>query len=314
MMENQFNHITVLLKETVEGLSIKPGGVYVDCTLGGGGHSSLILEEIDKNGGFLYCLDQDDDAINATRPKLEKISDKFEIIKCNFENMKEELNKREITQVDGILMDLGISSHQIDTAERGFSYRFDAPLDMRMDVNNTFSAYEIVNEWEAFDIARILWKYGEERFAKKIAQNMVKQRAIKPIETTFELVEIIKESIPAKFKRDKHPARKTFQALRIAVNDELGVLERILEDGLEMLNETGRFSIITFHSLEDRIVKQFFRKNSEVPAEVRGLPNIPEQYRAKLMFINKKPIEASKEELEANSRSRSAKLRIAEKL
>ncbi len=308
-----FNHETVLLKETVDGLNIKKNGVYVDCTLGGGGHSGRILYSL-KSDGWLYCFDQDQEAINHTSKKLEENYSNFTIIKSNFRNIKKELNKLGVEKVDGILMDLGISSHQVDKDYRGFSYHQDAKLDMRMDTNSSLTAYDIVNNMDALDIANILYKYGDEKFSRKIAANIVKERENKNIETTFELVEIIKKSIPAKFKRDKHPARKTFQALRIAVNDEINALEEGLQEGYELLNEGGRLSIITFHSLEDRIVKEFINKYSKAPEQLKKLPVMINDFNPTLKKITRKPIIPSELEIESNNRARSAKLRIAEKI
>lgn len=307
-----FSHITVLLNEAVEGLNIKEDGIYVDCTLGGGGHSSEILKRLTT--GHLYCFDQDENAIKAASERLKKISDNFTIISTNFKNIKTALNEIGVEHVDGILYDLGVSSPQFDEASRGFSYNQDARLDMRMDQRQKLDAYEIVNHWDYNDIVRILYKYSEEKFAKNIARKIEQKRAIKPIETTFELVEIIKEAIPAAARRSGgHPAKRTFQALRIAVNDELNVFHDSLKDSLDLLNIDGRIAVITFHSLEDRICKQVFKDVSEIKDVPRGLPVIPDELKPKFTLINKKPIIPTDKELEDNHRSHSAKLRIIER-
>ncbi len=308
-----FSHETVLLKETVDGLNIKKNGIYVDCTLGGGGHSGYILRML-ENTGRLYCFDQDEEAIKHTSDKLKEQYNNFTIINSNFRMIKEKLSELGVTKVDGILMDLGISSHQVDKDYRGFSYHQDAKLDMRMNQNAIISAYDIVNTSDENELANILYKYGDEKFSRKIAHNIVKSRGNKPIETTLELVDIIKMSIPAKFKRDKHPARKTFQALRIAVNDEIGSLEDCLEKGYEMLNPGGRLSIITFHSLEDRVVKEFINKFSKAPEQIKKLPVMINDFKPTLKKITRKPIVPTVDEIEVNNRARSAKLRIAEKI
>ena len=251
-------HKSVLLEESIDGLNIKENGVYVDCTLGFGGHSSEILKRLKK--GLLIAIDQDDMAIKASKERLSKISDNYEIIKCNFVRMKEELLKRGISKVDGILFDLGVSSPQLDIDERGFSYHHDAKLDMRMDQSKEFSAYDVVNTYDYDKLVKIFREYGEEKYAISIAKQIIKYRENKPIETTLELVDIIKSGMPYKAMRDSHPARKVFQAIRIEVNDELNVLEKALEDAISLLNVNGRICVITFHSLEDRIVKNIFRK------------------------------------------------------
>ena len=269
-------HISVLLKESIESLMIKEDGIYVDCTLGYGGHSSEILKRIKR--GHLFAFDQDQEAINFSRERLSKISDNFTIIKSNFYYMKEELEKLGITEVDGIIFDLGVSSPQLDDGKRGFSYHQDARLDMRMDQESDFSAYEVVNQYSEKDLARIFFQYGEEKYSNSIAKNIVKYREEKPIETTFELVDVIKKSVPEKYSRDKHPARKVFQAIRIEVNHELDILEQTIKDAASILKKDGRLSIITFHSLEDRIVKNTLRDLSSVDPLVKGLPNIPNEY------------------------------------
>lgn len=309
-----FDHTTVLLHETVDGLNIKPDGIYVDCTLGGAGHTELILTKLGDKGK-LYSFDQDDVAIAHAKEKLAKYGDKITIIRSNFKNLKSELEKLGVTHVDGVLYDLGVSSPQLDTPERGFSYNYDAPLDMRMDQESEFSAYDVVNDWSFNDLVRIFFQYGEEKFSKQIARKIEQRRTDAPIQTTFELVEIIKEAIPAPARRTGgHPAKRIFQAIRIAVNDELKVFEDSLKQAMEILNPNGRISVITFHSLEDRICKVAFKEASQLPNLPHGLPVIPEEFKPKMKLVNRKPITASKEELEANNRARSAKLRIAEKL
>ena len=305
-------HISVLLNEAIEGLNLKEDGTYVDCTLGFAGHSSEILKRIKK--GYLFAIDKDSDAIKYSEEKLSKIGSNFTIIKSDYHNLEEELKKRNVNFVDGFLFDLGVSSYQLDNGERGFSYHYDGPLDMRMDKESNFSAYDVVNKYDLEDLIRIIRDYGEEKYASSIAHNIVKERTKKPIETTFELVEIISKSMPMKAKRDKHPARKTFQAIRIEVNHELENLESSIKDALKMLNPHGRIAIITFHSLEDRIVKNVFKEYTEVDERVKGLPDIPVEFQKDYVLVNKKPIEPSNEELEENTRSRSAKLRIIERI
>ncbi|MCQ6279761.1 16S rRNA (cytosine(1402)-N(4))-methyltransferase RsmH [Bacillus sp. EB600] len=308
-----FEHKTVLLEETVNGLNIKPDGTYVDCTLGGAGHSSLILSKLAKNGRLL-AFDQDETAIASAKERLAAYLEQLTIIKSNFLYLTEELEKRGIQKVDGILYDLGVSSPQLDTPERGFSYHHDAPLDMRMDSDADLSAYNVINDWSYEDLVRIFFRYGEEKFSKQIARKIEAARAVKPIETTGELVEIIKSAIPAPARRKGgHPAKRVFQAIRIAVNDELSVFEQSLNQAIELLNPGGRISVITFHSLEDRICKATFKKASETPELPHGLPIIPEEYQPILKLITRKPIVPTDEELEINNRARSAKLRIAEK-
>lgn len=303
-------HKSVLLNESINGLNIKEDGIYVDCTLGYAGHSSEILKRL-KNG-YLYAFDQDDEAILASKAKLNSIASNYEIIKSNFVNLKEELNKRGITKVDGILFDLGVSSPQLDNAYRGFSYHEDAKLDMRMDKDNPLSAYQVVNDYSESDLITIFYRYGEERYSKSIARKIVDYRKNKKIETTLELVEIIKSAVPEKYKRETHPAKRCFQAIRIEVNKELEVFEIALKDAIEMLNTKGRICVITFHSLEDKICKEIFKKNSEVNKVFKGLPNIPKEYMPRLKIIGK--YTPTKEELDDNNRSRSSTLRIAEKL
>lgn len=309
-----FKHTTVLLEEAVAGLAIKPNGIYVDCTLGGAGHSSLILSKLGEEGK-LFAFDQDDTALANAKEKLAPYGNRFVLIKSNFLHLKEELNERGIYAVDGILYDLGVSSPQLDTPERGFSYHHDAPLDMRMDKEADISAYDVINHWAYEDLVRIFFRYGEEKFSKQIARKIEAARQIKPIETTFELVDLIKDAIPAPARRKGgHPAKRIFQAVRIAVNDELAVFERSLDQAIEMLNPKGRISVITFHSLEDRICKSTLKRASETPDLPPGLPIIPDEYKPQLKLITRKPILPSEEEVEENNRARSAKLRIAEKL
>lgn len=312
---SEFNHETVLLHETVDGLNVKPDGIYVDCTLGGAGHSSLILSQLNENG-HLFSFDQDMTAINHAKVILKDEVEKGKVtfVHSNFRYLKEALEEKGIHRVDGVLYDLGVSSPQLDVSERGFSYQHDATLDMRMNQEQELSAHTIVNEWGYSDLVRIFFRYGEEKFSKQIARKIEARREIEPIETTHELVEIIKDAIPAPARRKGgHPAKRVFQALRIAVNDELGSLEDSLESAVDIINVDGRISVITFHSLEDRIVKQLFKSYSQMPELPRGLPVIPEGHEPLLKLVNRKPILPSNEEVENNNRSRSAKLRVAEK-
>jgi len=306
-------HKSVLYNEVIDGLNINPEGKYIDATLGYGGHSSGVLGLLNEKG-FLFAFDQDDDAIKYSNNVLKQIGNNYEIIKSNFLYLKEELEKRNIKKVNGILFDLGVSSPQLDNAERGFSYHADAKLDMRMDQDNKLSAYEVVNNYSEKDLARIIFTYGEEKYAKSIARNIVRARESKNIETTFELVDIIKKSMPYKDTLNHHPARRTFQAIRIEVNHELDILTDSLKKGLEMLDIGGRMVVISFHSLEDNIVKKVFNEYSKEKSFVKGLPNIPEEYLPDFKIINKKPITPSDKELEENNRSRSAKLRIIERI
>ena len=285
-------------------------GVYVDATLGFGGHSLEILKRINK--GFLFAFDQDSEAIQYSIERLKDYNN-FKIIKSNFSNMQECLMKENVKKVDGILFDIGVSSMQLDEDYRGFSYHNDARLDMRMDTDSDFSAYELVNEYDYNNLVRVLRDYGEEKYASSIAKNIIKAREIKKIETTLELVEIIKKSMPVRELRDGHPARKTFQAIRIEVNHELDVLEKALEQAIELIDVGGRICVITFHSLEDRIVKNIFRKYSEVDAKFSRLPYVPEEYMPKLKIISK-GITPSDLELEENNRARSSRLRVVEKI
>ena len=307
-------HISVLLNESIEGLNIKEDGIYVDSTLGYAGHSSEILKRIKK--GFLFAIDQDKDAVKYSKEKLSKLGDNFTIINANFKDLKKELNARNVYFVDGILFDLGVSSVQLDEAERGFSYHNDAKLDMRMNRDQKFSAYDVVNTYSEKDLIRILRDYGEEKYALNIARNIVRERSKKPIETTLELVDIISRSVPMKAKRDKHPARKSFQAIRIEVNHELDILESTMKDALSILKPGGRLCVITFHSLEDRIIKNVFKEYTEMDSMVKGLPidQIPDEYKKEYRLVNRKAIEPSQKELDNNNRSRSAKLRIIERI
>ena len=303
-------HKSVLLDECLEYLNLKEDSVIVDCTLGYGGHSSNILKKIKR--GFLFAFDQDDEAIKSSKNRLDEISDNYEIIKSNFKNIKKELEKRNIKTVNGILYDIGVSSPQLDEDYRGFSFHKDAKLDMRMDQTQSFSAYELINNYEYKDLVRIFINYGEEKYATSIAKNIIKNREQKPIETTLELVEIIKNSVPEKYKREKHPARKVFQAIRIEVNKELEVFEESLKDALELLDINGRICVITFHLLEDKICKDIFKSVSDIDKNMKNLPIIPEEYLPKYKIIaNIKP---SKDELDENPRARSAKLRVIERV
>lgn len=312
----EFKHTTVLLEETVNGLDVKEDGIYVDCTLGGGGHSRLILSKLGENG-HLYSFDQDQTAIDYNQKNLAEYVAKGQVtfVKSNFRNLKNELNHLGIDGVDGVLYDLGVSSPQFDDAERGFSYRFDAPLDMRMDQTQKLNAREVVNEWSYNDLVRIFFRYGEEKYSKQVARKIESTREEKPIETTGELADLIKSAIPAAARRTGgHPAKKIFQAIRTAVNDELGALEESLEQALQILNPAGRISVITFQSLEDRLVKRMFKEQTEIGDLPAGLPIIPDDMKPKYKLINRKPIIPSEDELEENRRSHSAKLRIIEKL
>lgn len=309
-----FDHTTVLLKETVDGLNIKPDGVYVDCTLGGAGHSEYLVKQLSPQGR-LICFDQDTTAIENAKVRLGDYVDRVTFVHSNFRYLKDELYKLNIHQVDGILYDLGVSSPQLDTPERGFSYHHDAPLDMRMDQTAPLTAFHVVNEWAYEDLVRIFFRYGEEKFSKQVARKIEEARKKQPVETTGQLVELIKEGIPAAARRKGgHPAKRIFQAIRIAVNDELGAAEESLVDAIELLKIGGRISVITFHSLEDRLCKTLFKEASSLPDLPPGLPVIPDDMKPVLKLITRKPILPSDEELAANNRSRSAKLRIAEKI
>lgn len=305
-------HISVLLNESISSLNLKENSIIVDATLGYGGHSSNILDRINK--GYLFAFDQDSEAIRHSTDRLSKIGTNFTIIKSNFVHLKEELQKREIENVDGVLFDLGVSSPQLDDAERGFSYHSDAKLDMRMDREQKLSAYEVVNEYSKEELSRIFTKYGEDKFANNIAKKIVEYRKNKPIETTLELVEIIKTAVPMKFRIDKHPARQIFQAIRIEVNHELDVIEPAIEQALSILNVGGRVAVITFHSLEDRLVKNIFKEKCKIDDKVKGMPNIPEEYLPDFKLVLNKAIIPTDEELEKNPRARSSKLRVIERI
>lgn len=303
-------HISVLLNETIDSLNIKEDGIYVDCTLGYAGHSSAILKRISK--GKLFAFDQDSNARKASENRLKKISSNYEIIPTNFVNLKKELQKRGVEEVNGIIFDLGVSSPQLDDPSRGFSFHEDAKLDMRMDDSSLLSAYDVVNEYSKEDLKRIISSYGEEKYAGQIANNIVKKRKEKKIETTLELVEVISQSVPSKYKRLTHPARRTFQAIRIEVNKELEVLPKALNDAIDLLKVGGVISVITFHSLEDRICKNVYKQKSKVDELVNGLPNVPDIYKPELKVLKK--VKPSLKELNENKRSRSAILRTAIKV
>lgn len=305
-------HYSVLLESSIDGLNIKSDGIYVDATLGYGGHSSKILESLTT--GHLYSFDQDIEAINYSKERLSKINNNFTIIKSNFINMVEELKKLNVSKVDGIIFDLGLSSPQIDDKRRGFTFMSDAKLDMRMDLDNKLTAEDIVNNYSKEELINIFYLYGEESKSKIIASKIVEVRNKKRITTTKELVNIISSSVGLKYFNLKHPERRIFQAIRIEVNKELSVLENILPQAIDLLNVGGRIAVITFHSLEDRITKKIFKQYSEIDDLVKGLPEIPQEYKPKIKLINKKPIIASNKELEENSRSKSAKLRIVERI
>ena len=309
----EFKHVSVLLQETVDGLNVKPDGIYVDGTLGGGGHSYEVCTRLGAKGSIIG-IDQDEAAIEAASIRLKDFGEKVTIVRSNYCDMKSRLHELGIDKVDGIMLDLGVSSYQLDTADRGFSYREDAPLDMRMDQMSEMTARDIVNDYSEMDLYRVIRDYGEDKFAKNIARHIVRERAKRPIETTGELTEVIRHAIPMKFqKKTGHPAKRTFQAIRIELNRELDVLRDSLDDMIDMLNPGGRLCIITFHSLEDRIVKSAFKKNenpctcpSDFPVCVCGKVS-------KGRVITRKPILPSEEEMEVNSRSKSAKLRIFER-
>ncbi len=308
---SEFRHYSVLLKETIEGLRIKPEGIYADGTLGGGGHAFQVCGRLTT--GHLYGPDQDEDAIAAATERLAEFGDSVTIIRDNYRNLRSVLYARGVEKVDGILLDLGVSSWQFDNGERGFSYRYDAPLDMRMDCRQTLSAREVVNGYSEGELYRIIRDYGEERFAKNIARHIVRARAAKPVETTFELNDIIRDAIPAKMRREGHPSKRTFQAIRIECNGELEVLENSLDEFIDMLNPGGRLCIITFHSLEDRIVKTAFRRNETPCVCPPDFPVCVCGRVSKGTVVTKKPILPGGEELAENSRSKSAKLRIFQK-
>lgn len=308
----EFKHVSVLLNECLDALNIKDDGIYVDCTLGGAGHSSHILQRLSKDG-LLVGIDQDTDALKAAGERLKEYENK-KLVHNNFHNIDSILEELDIPKVDGILMDLGVSSYQLDEGERGFSYMKDAPLDMRMNRDREFSAYDVVNSYSMEDLWRIIRDYGEEKFAKRVAEFIVNRREEKPIETTLELVDIIKAAIPAKARREgPHPAKRTFQAIRIEVNGELEILNKAIEDGVNRLNKGGRVAIITFHSLEDRIVKLKFRELANPCTCPKEFPICVCGKKPLVKLISRKAIDPSKEEVEENPRSRSAKLRVIER-
>ena len=305
-------HISVLLEESISSLNLDESSIIVDATLGYGGHSSNILERIKT--GHLFAFDQDSEAIRHSTDRLKKIGTNFTIIKSNFVHLQEELNRLGVYKIDGALFDLGVSSPQLDDEERGFSFHNDAKLDMRMDRDQELSAYEVVNNYSKEELSRIFTKYGEDKFANNIAKKIVEYRESKPIETTLELVEVIKTAVPMKFRIDKHPARQIFQAIRIEVNHELDVIEPAINQALDMLNVGGRVAVITFHSLEDRLVKNIFKEKCKIDDRVKGLPNIPEEYLPDFKLIYNKAIAPSEEEIKNNPRARSSKLRVIERI
>lgn len=314
-MTNEFHHVTVLLHETIDYLDVKPDGVYVDATLGGAGHSEYLLSKLSPKG-HLYAFDQDATAIEHAKKRLAPYIEKGMVtfVQDNFRHLKLQLEKLGVDEIDGICYDLGVSSPQLDERERGFSYKQDAPLDMRMNRHADFSAYQVVNDYDYHDLVRIFFKYGEDKFSKQIARKIEQARQIKPIETTTELAEVIKSAKPAKeLKKKGHPAKQIFQAIRIEVNDELGAADESIQQAIDMLAVDGRISVITFHSLEDRLTKQLFKEASTVDVP-KGLPFIPDDLKPKLELISRKPILPSAEELELNNRAHSAKLRVAKKV
>ncbi|MDR3241375.1 MAG: 16S rRNA (cytosine(1402)-N(4))-methyltransferase RsmH [Lactobacillaceae bacterium] len=311
----EFKHVTVLLNEAIDNLAVQPTGTYVDATLGGGGHSQLLASKLTT--GKLWSFDQDITAIeyNQTHLASELAAGKIEFIQNNFRNLQSALAEVGVTGIDGIVYDLGVSSPQFDDGQRGFSYNYDAPLDMRMNQSQELNARTVVNDWSFNDLMRILSRYGEEKFAKSIARAIERERAVKPIETTFELVDVIKSAIPMGARRTGgHPAKKSFQAIRIAVNDELGAVEESLQQALDLLNVNGRISVITFHSLEDRLVKTMFKEKTSLPELPNGLPVIPDEMQPDFKSITRKPILASEEELAENHRAHSAKLRVIQRM
>lgn len=308
---SEVSHIPVLLNETIEGLNIKPNGIYVDLTLGRAGHSSEILKRLNKDG-LLIGVDQDIEAIEESNKRLSKIASNYKLVKSNFVNFEDILTSLNIDKVDGVLMDLGVSSPQFDESSRGFSYRYDAPLDMRMDVEQKLTAKEVINTYPEAQLRKIFYEYGEDKYSASIAHNIVKSRAVKPISTTFELVDIIKRSKPAKeLKKVGHPAKQIFQALRIEVNNELNVLKETLVQVVNHLNSHGRLAVITFHSLEDKIVKKLFKELTVVEGNRTNFPLVREE--KDYILITRKGIRPSENELENNHRSASSTLRIIEK-
>ncbi len=313
LVNMEFKHDTVMLHETVDMLEVKPDGIYVDATLGGAGHSEYLLSKLTT--GHLYAFDQDDTAHENAKVRLKAAlaENKVTLIKSNFRYLRSSLADLGVTKIDGILYDLGVSSPQFDDSQRGFSYKKEARLDMRMDQSQALSAYEVVNDYPYEDLVRIFYRYGEEKFSKQIARKIEQARKLQPIEMTTELADIIKSALPQKeLKKKGHPAKRIFQAIRIEVNDELGVAEESIEEAIDLLNVSGRISVITFHSLEDRLTKTIFKEYSTVDVP-KGLPMIPKDMEAKLKLVNRKPVLASEEELAFNNRAHSAKLRVAEK-
>ncbi|MBK4109084.1 16S rRNA (cytosine(1402)-N(4))-methyltransferase RsmH [Lactococcus petauri] len=309
----EFKHDTVMLHETVDMLEVKPDGIYVDATLGGAGHSEYLLSKLTT--GHLYAFDQDDTAHENAKVRLKAAlaENKVTLIKSNFRYLRSSLADLGVTKIDGILYDLGVSSPQFDDSQRGFSYKKEARLDMRMDQSQALSGYEVVNDYPYEDLVRIFYRYGEEKFSKQIARKIEQARKLQPIEMTTELADIIKSALPQKeLKKKGHPAKRIFQAIRIEVNDELGAAEESIEEAIDLLNVSGRISVITFHSLEDRLTKTIFKEYSTVDVP-KGLPMIPKDMEAKLKLVNRKPVLASEEELAFNNRAHSAKLRVAEK-
>lgn len=304
-------HQAVLLEETIENILTNPAGIYVDCTVGGGGHLSYLAERISRDG-FLIGLDKDLDVLQRTKERLA--IDRLLLIQDDFRNLQSVLQEHGIDYVDGIMMDLGVSSFQLDEAERGFSFHEDAPLDMRMDRSQEFSASNLLNTWEEASIAEILFEYGEERYARRIARAIVEARKKRPIKSTLELVEIIRGAVPARYSRETHPARRSFQAIRIAVNGELDALKAVLPQAVELLKPGGRLCVISFHSLEDRIVKRYFQDEARSCVCPPGMPICTCNHQPRVQIITKKPIQSSTEEVEQNPRARSAKLRVAQKI
>ena len=314
-MTNEFHHVTVLLHETIDYLDVKPDGIYVDATLGGAGHSEYLLSKLSSKG-HLYTFDQDATAIEHAKKRLASYIEKGMVtfIQDNFRYLKLRLEELGIEEIDGICYDLGVSSPQLDERERGFSYKQDAPLDMRMNRHASLSAYQVVNDYDYHDLVRIFFKYGEDKFSKQIARKIEQARQVKPIETTTELADIIKSAKPAKeLKKKGHPAKQIFQAIRIEVNDELGAADESIQQAIDLLAVDGRISVITFHSLEDRLTKQLFKEASTVEVP-KGLPFIPDDLKPKLELVHRKPILPSVEELKQNNRAHSAKLRVARKV
>lgn len=313
LVNMEFKHDTVMLHETVDMLEVKPDGIYVDATLGGAGHSEYLLSKLTT--GHLYAFDQDDTAHENAKVRLKAAlaENKVTLIKSNFRYLRSSLADLGVTKIDGILYDLGVSSPQFDDSQRGFSYKKEARLDMRMDQSQALSAYEVVNDYPYEDLVRIFYRYGEEKFSKQIARKIEQARKLQPIEMTTQLADIIKSALPQKeLKKKGHPAKRIFQAIRIEVNDELGAAEESIEEAIDLLNVSGRISVITFHSLEDRLTKTIFKEYSTVDVP-KGLPMIPKDMEAKLKLVNRKPVLASEEELAFNNRAHSAKLRVAEK-